>query len=247
MWSREQSPEEGISWFRAIHIPSQEIKNAFGNAVSLPMALGTGALQPNGYINMKDMLKYTLGAIAILILIHLGITRDSKQQLLIDSEVYFSDSSNTQTSVVGDVHLDKRSSNVMLEITSLVNNSWVEVEATLVNKKDGTEYSVSKGVEFYSGVAEGESWSEGNQKAEVYMNTIPRGDYTLKLSAMRENGHFETRSYHVTGYYDVSTLHNLLICIGILLIWPVFKYITTYYSEKKRWSNSPYSRFNYES
>ncbi|SFN48457.1 protein of unknown function [Chitinophaga sp. YR627] len=247
MWAREQSPEEGIVWFRGTHIAAKDLKEAFKDAIDLPKQEGTGMLKPNGYINIKDMLKYSLVAILVLIVVHLATTSGSKQEVLIDKEIYFYDSSDIQTAVVGDVHLDKRSSNVMLTINAPVDNSWVEVEATLVNKKDGTEYSVSKGVEYYSGVSEGERWSEGSQDAKVYLNSIPRGDYTVQLSATREKISMPLRYYHVTAYYDVSNLHNLFICIGLLLIWPVFKYIFTYYSEKNRWSNSSYSRFNYES
>ncbi|MBW8684340.1 DUF4178 domain-containing protein [Chitinophaga rhizophila] len=247
MWSREESATEGIAWFKGQHVTDKELQEAFGDAATLPIKLGTGALQPNGYVNLKDMVKYTLAAVAILILIHLSVASVNERKLLVDNEVYFNDSTNTQTSVVGDVYLNKSSSNVMLEISSSLDNTWVEVEATLVNKSSGKEYSVSKGIEYYSGMDDGESWSEGNRKAEVYMSSIPGGDYTLQLTAMRDASFRPAHSYHVTAYYNVSSMHNLWICLGLLLIWPIFKYITTYYSEKRRWSNSPYSRFNYDS
>lgn len=248
MWSREQSPGEGISWFQGWHVEALDIKAAFGDAVTLPKQTGVGAIQPNGYINLWKLLRHTLIAIGVLILLHLAVASTNREQVLFDREIYFPDSVYSQTTVIGDIHLNKRKSNVMLNLTSPVNNTWMEVEATLTNTKTGTEYSVNKGVEFYSGTEEGESWTEGSHQGTVFINEVPRGDYTLKLEATREPGVFPVKYYIITAHYDVANNRNLFICIGLLLIWPLFKYFSTYYSERKRWENSPYSTFiSYES
>jgi hypothetical protein len=244
MWNREQSPKEGIVWLKGWHVGANTLKEAFGDAVMPPPQVGVGAVQPNGYVDLRKLLMNTLIAIGVLVAIHLASTASNKEQTLMSSDIYFSDSSNVQHTVLGDVHLDKRKSNVMLELNSLVENTWIEVEATLVDKKDGSEYSVSKGVEFYTGFEDGERWTEGAQRANIYINEVPRGDYTLKLQATREGGFFPVKSYNITAYYDVTNTRNLFICIGLLLLWPLFKYFSTYYSERKRWENSPYSTFS---
>ncbi|QHS62400.1 DUF4178 domain-containing protein [Chitinophaga agri] len=247
MWAREQSPEEGIAWFKGHHIPARDIAATFSDNVKMPMSTGIGTLQPNGYVNLKQMLKYVLIAIGLLIVIHLFTTGSTTEKQLVDTQIYFADSSNTQTTVIEDVRLEQSSSSVKLLINSSLNNTWVEVEATLVNKDDGSEYTVSKGIEYYSGMEDGESWSEGNLNGEMYLSSVPGGNYTLKLTATREGGFYPVGSYHVTAYAGATSMRNLFICIGLLLLWPIFKYITSYYSEKKRWANSDYSKFNYGS
>nr|WP_262915983.1 DUF4178 domain-containing protein [Chitinophaga filiformis] len=243
MWNREQSPEEGIVWFKGWHVDADQLKEALGDAIIRPTQIGIGAVQPNGYISLMNLARNTLIAIGVLIVLHLAFTSGSSERQLFANEVYFSDSSKVQTAVINDIHLEKRQSNVMLEFYSPVQNTWMDLEATLVDTKTGTEYSVNKGVEYYSGVEDGEHWSEGSQNGTVYINEVPRGDYTLKLEATRETTYYPLKSFTITGYYDVPNTRNLFICIGLLLLWPIFKYFSTYFSERQRWSNSPYSTF----
>lgn len=243
MWAREQSPGEGIVWLKGWHVDPDELKEALGDAIIRPNQIGIGAVQPNGYIDLMKLLRNTLIAAGLLILLHLAVASTSSERLLLEQQFSFSDTSHTQSAVIGDIHLDKRKSNVMLKLYAPVENTWMEVEATLVNTKTGTEYSVNKGVEYYSGVEDGESWSEGDPQGTFYINEVPAGDYTLKLDAIREQGYLPVKLYTIAAYYDVANTRNLFVCLGLLLIWPLFKYFSTYFSERQRWSNSPYSAF----
>ncbi|PWV50404.1 DUF4178 domain-containing protein [Chitinophaga sp. S165] len=243
LWAREQSPGEGIVWFKGWHVDAGDLKKAFGDAIIRPTQSGVGVVQPNGYVNLTKMLRNTLIAAGILILLHLAATSLNSERQLFEQQFSFPDTAHTQTAVINNIHLEKRKSNVMFKLYAPVENTWVEVEATLVNTKTGTEYSSSKGVEFYSGVEDGERWSEGDPQGTFYINEVPAGDYTLKLDAIREQGFFPVKLYTIAAYYDVANTRNLFICLGLLLIWPIFKYFSTYFSERQRWSNSPYSAF----
>ncbi|SDG77582.1 DUF4178 domain-containing protein [Chitinophaga filiformis] len=243
MWNREQSPTEGIVWFKGWHVDADELKKALGDAIIRPTQVGVGAVQPNGYIDLMILVRNTLIAIGVLILLHLAITSGNSERELFVREIYFSDSSTMQAAVINDIHLEKGKSNIMLDLNSPVENTWMDLEATLVDIKTGTEYSVNKGVEYYSGVEDGERWSEGSQNATFFINEVPHGDYTLKLEATRETAYYPLKSYTITAHYDVPNTRNLFICIGLLLLWPIFKYFSTYFSERQRWSNSPYSAF----
>lgn len=243
MWIREASPNEGVVWFKGWHVDADDLKEALGDAIIRPNQVGIGAIQPNGYIDLMILLRNTLIAIGVLILLHLALTSGNTGRQLFLNEIYFSDSSKVSTAVINDIHLEKEQSNVLLDFYAPVENSWMELEATLVNTKTGTEYSVSEGVEYYTGVEDGYKWSEGSQNATFYINEVPRGDYTLKLEATRETTYYPLKSYSISAHYDVANTRNLFICIGILLLWPIFKYFSTYYSERQRWSNSPYSTF----
>jgi len=248
LWAREESPKEGIVWFKGWHVERSDLRIAFGEAITMPEQVGTGAVQPNGYVPLKKLFINTLIGIAVLIIIHMLATSGSSNRQILDKDVYFTDSTGVQTAVIGDLHLDKRRSNVKFVLIAPIENTWIELEATLVNKKTGSEYSVSQGIEFYTGFEDGERWSEGSHQAEFYINEVPAGDYTLELAAQREKSFSQVNYYTITAFYDVSSVRNLFICIGFLLLWPIFKYLRTYFSERKRWENSPYSRFiSYES
>lgn len=243
LWAREQSPKEGIVWFKGWHVERSDLRATFGEAINMPQQVGTGAVEPNGYVPLRKLFTGTLIGIAVLIIIHLLASSGSSNRQILDKDFFFNDSSGVQTAVIGDLHLDKRRSNVKLVLIAPIKNTWMELEATLVNKKTGAEYSVSKGIEYYEGVEDGETWTEGSHQAEFYINEIPEGDYTLQLTAQREKGVGLVNYYTISAFYDVSGVRNLFICIGLLLLWPIFKFLRTYFSERKRWENSPYSRF----
>ncbi|MCS6914500.1 MAG: DUF4178 domain-containing protein [Myxococcales bacterium] len=60
-------------------------------------------------------------------------------------------------------------------------NSWLDVDAALINDEDGTAYQFGAGVSYYAGVEDGEAWSEGSRSAEVILPSVPAGRYVLRV------------------------------------------------------------------
>jgi hypothetical protein len=126
-----------------------------------------------------------------------------------------------------------------------VSNSWFELTGTLVNVATGAEYTLEKGVEYYQGVSEGESWSEGSSSATGYLSEIPQGTYYLQINGNGERGlssYLDARQadrFSLEIKYDVSNDRNLWYCLLALLILPAIHFIWVLMIEKKRWENSP--------
>ena len=131
-----------------------------------------------------------------------------------------------------------------LVIFAPVSNSWFELGATLVNSETGKEYNLEKGVEYYHGVSEGESWAEGSNTENAYFTRVPAGTYFLQMQGTREAGFSGVRDFSVEAIYDVPSNRNLWFALLLFILWPLVKYLYSSYREHERWRNSPYAQYN---
>lgn len=69
---------------------------------------------------------------------------------------------------------------VELEAPSL-QDGWVDTDLALINDEDGVARQVGLGASYYSGVDDGESWSEGSRSASVLLPSVPSGRYVLRV------------------------------------------------------------------
>jgi hypothetical protein len=259
VWIQEKSSREGIMWFFGVHINAKEIDTAFGESIiHLPGKVGVGAIEPKGFVNPLLLGKTALGAVLVLVLIHILTSFTHLHRIISENTFSFNDSTDAIAFVKDKFTLEKWRSNLQFDIAADVDNSWMEVGVTLVNAGDGTEYTFEKGVEYYHGYSEGESWTEGDRNETAYLSKIPAGTYFLQIRASREARHSygsyslpgvaatsttPTRSFNMTVTYDTTNNWNLFLCIIPILLWPLIHFFTIRHNENRRWSNSPYSPY----
>lgn len=248
MWIREASTREGIAWYRGEHISSNIIADNFSLAAGLPPQSGVGAVQPTGFINPYKLAFVTAIGIAGFIVCFLLAGLLHANRVIIDKTYTFKNDSVQTVSVVTEkFYLDRWKSNLELDVSAPVQNSWFELAATLVDAQTGTEYATEKGVEYYSGNSGGESWSEGSTSETAHLNGIPAGQYYLQIQGTREPGAAgKAGEFRVRAVYDVLVYRNLFIGMLLILIWPVVQFVKSSINEKRRWYNSPYSPYTYE-
>jgi predicted RNA-binding Zn-ribbon protein involved in translation (DUF1610 family) len=242
IWIQERDKNEGISWFFGKHIEPSEIEHSF-KPDTMPYRSGIGAVQPTGYISLPKMIRATFIGILLLLFTHFFIGLTKNEKVLLSETYSFNDSSDQFSFVTSKFTLDKWRSNLQFTIVAAVSNSWFELGATLVNTVTGKEYSLEKGVEYYYGYSDGESWTEGSTREDAYLTRIPAGTYFLQLQGTRENNLNKIPDFFVEVAYDVQNVRNVWLAIVLLLLWPVGKYLLIHYNEKRRWSNSPYSPY----
>ncbi|MBL0133741.1 MAG: hypothetical protein IPP79_06935 [Chitinophagaceae bacterium] len=158
-----------------------------------------------------------------------------------ENQYFFKDTSNQLSFATQKFRLDKFRSNLEIELFAPVDNSWMEIGATLVNTDNGKEYTLEKGVEYYHGYTDGETWSEGSKTEQAYFTGLPSGNYLLEAVVSRESTSGSVNDFTVKVTYDVANDRNLYISILILLVVALIKYYLTQSWEKERWSNSPYN------
>lgn len=245
LWSAERGRHEGITWFRGKYVNRKELKKQTG--APLPRQSGIGMLQPGGIIDIPLLIRTTLVILLIAIGIHIFLGATSKEHVLVNQDFEIRDTLAAQTFVTHNFELKKWKSNLEFEFYAPVDNSWLEVGATLVNVKTGDEYSLEQGVEYYHGYTDGENWSEGSQRESAYLSSIPAGTYFLRMDGMRDAGVTDNKVsyFHAKVVYDVPMFRNLMLTILVLLLYPVLVVWISTGIERKRWYGSDYSRFSY--
>ncbi len=246
IWIREKNKKEGIRWYFGKHISPSEVKNAFPVEYSLPLRIGTGAVQPKGYMNPVKLAVTAFIGILFLMLIHALNSSFKEQRIIYENSLLFNDSTFQASAVSEKFELKKDLSNVEFTIDASVSNSWVEVAIALVSTTTGKEYSLEQGVEYYRGYSDGESWSEGGTNATAYLTAIPSDTYILQIQAVRDPADFNIKTVQVKAVYDVESTRNLVFAIAFILIWAIGKYYLDQFFEKNRWYNSPYSNYDNE-
>jgi hypothetical protein len=240
IWVLEGEEKEGVKWFLGNHISPREVNKAFDNQLSMPYRVGTGAVQPAGF-GLFAYIKIALITILAVLGVFYLTTLSCSERVLFELDKPFNDSTNKLTFVTDKYGLNKRKSNIRLDIQADVSNSWVEVAVTLVNTETGKEYNVEQGIEYYYGYSDGENWSEGNTANNTYFKKIPAGTYFMEVEATRDSGAVNRAGYvTIKATYDVLSMRNLWWSLVLALFYPTLSFIFNRYKEDDRWGNSPF-------
>ncbi len=236
MWIQQFNNKKSITWAHGTHLSPKHIETGFPGAV-LPTQTGVGAVEPTGYINPAKLIVSTLTAVFLLFLLHHLGTIDRKEVNLITQRIQFADSSKVVSFVSDTFDLPRRKNIVSVDIFSAISNTWVYANFRLVNVKTGEEYNMGLGVEYYSGVDGGESWSEGSSSSNSAFVKIPRGRYLLQVDGEKEKP--EAGSY-ISLYvnYDSYSNRNFWFAALFIIIWPVGRFLRDRYFESKRWGEA---------
>lgn len=240
IWIQEKDERDKIQWFRGCHISHKLIAAAFPGS-SLPYRQGVGAVQP-GITSTSRLIGFSFPALIALVIFHFLTNIGKLEKRVFDQQYMYADSVSAMHIVTPQFDLTKRRANMRFDLYADVSNSWFEMEATLVNVKTGKEYSVQKGVEYYYGYSDGESWTEGSTRNTAYITRIPEGTYFLEIDAVRDSySTARPNNFEIIAVYDVPTNRNLWFSLLLFLIWPVIAWFRIRYVESGRWSNSPHA------
>ena len=131
-------------------------------------------------------------------------------------------------------------SNVRVDLSMPLSNSWAFVSVDLVNEASGELRSYSAELSYYSGVEDGESWSEGSWSDTHVFGAGGSGAHVLRLE-------LQTPSGGATGPLHVAVIENVLPFSQVLLAFlalaaPAGLLALLHLSfERKRWENSDFA------
>ncbi len=77
---------------------------------------------------------------------------------------------------------------LVLHIGTSLQNDWIGADIALVHDESGQIWEDSAEISYYSGVEDGESWSEGSQSARVDYAKMPAGHYVLRIETSGDPG-----------------------------------------------------------
>jgi hypothetical protein len=128
---------------------------------------------------------------------------------------------------------------ILLRAPGLTNH-WLEVTASLVNEQTGRGYEVTRSLEYYEGVEDGESWSEGNRSADAVISGLPAGRYHLNLYPSAQPGTGDTTLTLELEQHSGFASNAILILL-LMSILPLYQWARHGAFETSRWENSDFA------
>lgn len=247
MISSEMNDEE-INVSLCQYIKPSEIATAFNIKKAMPRERGVAPNQPSLFQNALGKI-WTTAMVAILMAY---FVQNITSSMMDDAYVYQSQASIAPEQkglplITPSFYLPKEG-NLLIRSSSPVQNNWVELEITLLNEQTNQEYNITQGIEYYFGNDSDGSWIEGSQTSETFLSIVPAGNYRLLVEAdaeaLRKNSPISI-TLHIKR--DVPNWSNFWITISLILIYPLFAFVIRRDFEIKRWSESDYAPYIYQS
>ena len=141
--------------------------------------------------------------------------------------------------------LEKPMANVSVDLYAPVDNSWLYMDGDLVDNKTGETYPLAASAEYYHGVTDGESWSEGGTNASMVISKVPAGEYYVNMDL--QSGDFSTskeqRGCTLTITRDVPQWANYWWRLLLISLAPLWTLWLCYRDESTRWAESDFSPY----
>ncbi len=243
MLSADVSGKE-VTWSRLEYIEPSEIAEAF--KVTPPERMTIGANQPDPNLpHSKTARNIGLLALVLAILIQIGFAIESPSREVLRESIP-SVTVDKGPVALGPVELKGRSSAMELKSFAPVNNTWLEIQAELVNEQTEASYAFTQSIEQYSGSDSDGSWSEGGPFATSMIASVPPGTYTLLLTPTNSAGGMYppyTGDISVQLSRNVHSWSAFWVVSFAIWIYPAFVYYRRYRFAVRRWENSEFTPF----
>jgi hypothetical protein len=120
-----------------------------------------------------------------------------------------------------------------------IDNTWLAVQLDLVNEETGEVIQVSPEASYYSGVDDGERWSEGSRSATKQTAEVDPGRYVLRATPMFEGTSSFPRDYLVSvkGDSGVGVCCPFFVFV-LLFAGPLFTAWRSSTFETRRWNDA---------
>ena len=228
-----------INWSLGTYFPVKEVEKAFG-ASNLPTP---NNVAPNQPFLHKSIYKYWLMLLPILLVIGLVMTIIGGTSQRVTSNSYtfpvLPNADGTQVIFSDQFELRGRRNIKVTAQASEVDNTWLYMEGDLINDDTGLVQSFPLSVEYYHGVEDGESWSEGKPSDDSTVSAMPAGKYTMRLEAQWEKWQ-QPMPVVVTVEQGTTRGVNFIIALLVISIIPIFIVIWQITFESRRWSESSF-------
>lgn len=225
-----------VEYFEGQYLTPEEVWAAFKAETPRPRAYGIHAAQPFAQGPLARAFMVLGGLFALLNLGLLLWSAGSEGKVLyskgFSADDYMGEAA-TEPFAIGPERI------MCMTISAPLQNSWLYVQAALVNAQDQVVEELDGELGYYYGVEEGESWSEGSQSTTTFGLSPPAGTYRLLLKAQggtgetgppgRENIQIVIKQGMVLSRYFLAIFVFCVLCAA-------FEIGRRYLFEKRRWS-----------
>ena len=238
------------------YVPVEQMAAAFPGVASWPRQSGISPNQPNPWVARRGRTWALFGALAasvLVLMIFFGIIDANRQVAVVSATSPGPVPADTPPPAEGaedrgvvfsdEFRLEPSSANVQFQLTNCVANTWLGVDGALVNLDTGEVRAFALEVENWSGVTDGEAWSEGGTGATAYLGSVPAGRYSLRLDAegQGQTGAAAAVKYTVRATSQVPSSGRGVAVILVLLAVPVLVTAAAVRFETRRWASSDHA------
>jgi ribosomal protein S27E len=239
--SRERSASE-VTWSLGEYLEPETIAAAFHPPAPLPPRIGVGASQP---CTLKEshrtVCRWFWGLALAALVIQLSTWLLAANKVLLQQYLTFSPGAAEQ-SVATETFQVPRTTNLHVRNRADLNNDWVELNLTLVNKDNGANFDTTREISYYEGYEDGESWSEGSREDEVVFRQVPPGTYYLLVDADLAQERRSPMSDTLEVVRDRPVWSNLFLALMFLALFPVYSRWRLASFEIRRWADSDHPK-----
>jgi len=202
MLSREKNANE-VSWTRSVLLGRKEMMDAFGVKKGATWPPMPHEPSPNAAW-LRNGFKIALAVLAFLLLVMLvfGGTRWTAA-----GNLPVAPNGTERTATLGPIHFGSPYQRVEIRAkVPMLENGWVDLDYSLVNRKTQQVYEAYGAAERYSGVDSDGRWTEGSRASSISVASVPAGDYDLVVDY---KGNRWSSGSSVSSYYNPGAAEDL--------------------------------------
>lgn len=239
MLSRESSHKE-TTWSLGEYLPGEEVAAAFKLKAQLPKPVGIGANQPNprreGHRRVfSNFWKFlALAFVAQLLWVFILGSRT-----LLDQRLVFAPSKD-EPATTQVFQLDKPARNLVLQHHTDLDNNWLGLGLTLVEKNSGKAWTAQSEIAYWHGSDGGESWSEGDRSRELVFRDLPAGSYYFVIDAELSAEKPIAVTDRIKVVRDQAAWSNFFFLLIFLAALPMFSRYRVSAFETERWKDADF-------
>jgi hypothetical protein len=173
--------------FLGTYIKPREVSKAFMNGAPLPRRIGVGVIQPFPMrIAPRRFLNGALVFCIVALLVQWCYNRNRRQLVLFSDTVIIDTATMNKPRVTPAFNLEGSTSNIEVEINSDIANNWCAADVSMVNEQTGEESDFSVEADYYRGIEDGESWSEGSPRQTEFVCHVKPGRYHFVVTPVTD-------------------------------------------------------------
>lgn len=232
-----------VNWSLGTYLKREEVEKAF-NINGLPR---TSKIAPNQPYPYKNIYKYWMLMFIVTFLFGAFVMSTASNRKVFEQSYQLEPLKSLEDSQIrfSDPFELKARQNIKITAMANVDNSWLEVEGDLINQATDDSQGFSIPVEYYHGVEDGESWSEGNQSPGVRISAVPEGSYILGLDVRWERFQ-QPAVLNVRVEQGSPNGVHLVLALVLISVLPLIMVFYQFSFERRRWEDSDYSPFSSE-
>ncbi|MCC8998121.1 MAG: DUF4178 domain-containing protein [Candidatus Contendobacter sp.] len=237
--SLERTDQE-IVWSLANYVEPDAIKAAFSLEQPLPVRSGVAPNQPSPYAAQRPKFRRLRWLfLGLLIIGQIATLALSSDQRVHQQTFVFDAAAKDKTLTSEPFAVSGRDSNLLIRAETNLDNNWIYLDLALIERETGASYAISREINYYQGVDEGEKWSEGDAGDEAVLSDIPAGIYYLSVEGELPPSS-PTVTCTFTLFRDVPSWTNFFLALLGLLVAPLLFSWRARAFERTRWAESDY-------